>query len=246
MAATTRDGTRRRQGVLKSWNDERGFGFITPHDGGPQVFVHARHCELHRMQRPEVGMEVTFEVVRAEDGRLQAHQVLPRHGWAAVDRLPDGALRQKRADARERQVRQQQDRRNQRRAERQEVVQWGTASYFAIAVLIALLGVLSVGWRLPGWVWWGYGMASVATFLLYRGDKRAAQRGHWRVPEARLLLAGLLGGWPGAIVAQQTLRHKSTKAAFRAAFWGTVVLNLGAVVTWAVWGRTALELVGRP
>ena len=244
MDATTRVRTGRCQGVLKSWNDERGFGFITPHDGGPPVFVHARHCELHRMQRPQVGLEVTFEVVRAEDGRLQARQVLPRHGWTAVDQLPDGALRQKRADARERHARQQQERLNQRRAERQATVQWGTASYFAIALLIAVLGVLSVGWRLPGWVWAGYGVASVVTYLLYHGDKRAAQAGRWRVPEARLLMAGLLGGWPGAIVAQQTLRHKSTKASFRAAFWGTVVLNLGAVVAWAVWGHTALELAG--
>jgi len=204
MDTTTRVGTRRRQGVLTRWNDERGFGFITPHDGGPQVFVHARHCELHRMQRPQAGLELTFEVVRAEE-RLR-----------------------------------------QRRAERQATVEWGTASYFAIAVLIALLGVLSVVWRLPGWVWAGYGVASVVTYLLYRGDKRAAQAGRWRVPEARLLLAGLLGGWPGAIVAQQTLRHKSAKASFRAAFWGTVVLNLGAVVAWAAWGGMAMEqAVGR-
>ncbi|MBP8271625.1 MAG: cold shock domain-containing protein, partial [Sphaerotilus sp.] len=112
MDVTTKVGTARRQGVLKSWNDERGFGFIAPHDGGPQVFVHARHCELHRMQRPQVGLEVTFEVVRADDGRLQARKVLPRHGWTAVDRLPDGAIRQQRADAQERHAQQRQGRLN--------------------------------------------------------------------------------------------------------------------------------------
>ena len=68
-------------------------------------------------------------------------------GWTAVDRLPDGALRQKRAEARERHDQQQaeararhaqqrQEQLDQRRAERQETVQWGTASYFAIAVLV--------------------------------------------------------------------------------------------------------------
>jgi uncharacterized membrane protein YsdA (DUF1294 family) len=35
----------------------------------------------------------------------------------------------------------------------------------------------------------------------------------------------LLGGWPGAMIAQQTLRHKSSKESFRAVFWITVVLN---------------------
>lgn len=235
MGTTT--STTRRQGVLTSWNDARGFGFIVPHDGGPQVFVHARHCTLQRMQRPQVGLEVTFEVVRAEDGRLQAHQVLPRHGWTAVDRLPVGALRQRQAETRESHARVRQERPTERRTERHEVRQWGMTSYFAIAGLVVLLAVLSMGWRLPGWVWGAYAAASVVTFLLYHGDKRAAQTHQWRVPESRLLLAGLLGGWPGAIVAQQTLRHKSAKASFRAAFWGTVVLNLGAVVAWAVLGR---------
>lgn len=241
----TMTGTARRQGVLTSWDDERGFGFIAPHDGGPQVFAHARHCTLQRMQRPQVGLEVSFEGVRAEDGRLQARQVLPRHGWTAVDRLPVGALRQRQADTREHHARVRQERLHTARAERQQAHQWGTASYFAIAGLVVLLAVLSVGWRLPGWVWGGYAAASAVTFVLYHADKRAAQTGRWRVPESRLLLAGLLGGWPGAVIAQQTLRHKSAKASFRAAFWGSVVLNVGAVVVWAALGTEGWQALLR-
>jgi uncharacterized membrane protein YsdA (DUF1294 family)/cold shock CspA family protein len=241
----TKAGTARRQGVMKNWDDARGFGFIAPHDGGPQVFAHARHCTLQRMQRPQAGLEVTFDVVRAEDGRLQARKVLPRHGWTAVDRLPDGALRQRRAEVSEHGARARQERLTERRTERQEAHQWGAASYFAIAGLVVLLAVLSVGWRMPGWVWGAYTAVSVVTFLLYHGDKRAAQAHRWRVPESRLLLAGLLGGWPGAIVAQQTLRHKSAKASFRVAFWGTVVLNLGAVMVWAMLGLDGLHALVR-
>jgi uncharacterized membrane protein YsdA (DUF1294 family) len=40
----------------------------------------------------------------------------------------------------------------------------------------------------------------------------------------------LAGGWPGALLAQQLLRHKSSKPAFRKAFWATVMLNLFALV----------------
>ncbi|MBF4509052.1 MAG: cold shock domain-containing protein, partial [Aeromicrobium sp.] len=30
----------RGHGRLSAWNDERGFGFIEPDDGGPRVFAH--------------------------------------------------------------------------------------------------------------------------------------------------------------------------------------------------------------
>jgi uncharacterized membrane protein YsdA (DUF1294 family) len=44
---------------------------------------------------------------------------------------------------------------------------------------------------------------------------------------------GVVGGWPGAIVAQQMLRHKTQKASFRSAFWGSVVINVIVVVVFA-------------
>jgi len=40
-------------------------------------------------------------------------------------------------------------------------------------------------------------------------------------------------GWPGALLAQQFLRHKSTKTEFRSVFCGTVVLNVAAFVVLA-------------
>ncbi|MBB5863388.1 DUF1294 domain-containing protein [Xanthomonas sp. 3058] len=65
--------------------------------------------------------------------------------------------------------------------------------------------------------------------IAYRGDKRAAQRGRQRTPEATLHLIALLGGWPGALLAQQLFRHKSSKATFQLRFWITVVLNIIAL-----------------
>lgn len=74
------------------------------------------------------------------------------------------------------------------------------------------------------------GAASLVTFVFYALDKNAARKGAWRIPEAQLHLFALIGGWPGAMIAQQTLRHKSKKPSFRFVFWLTVLLNIAAVI----------------
>jgi uncharacterized membrane protein YsdA (DUF1294 family) len=70
-----------------------------------------------------------------------------------------------------------------------------------------------------------YGGTSVLTFAVYAFDKSAAQSGRWRVPERTLHLLAALGGWPGALLAQRVLRHKSRKLSFLAIFWSTVAIN---------------------
>lgn len=76
---------------------------------------------------------------------------------------------------------------------------------------------------------------SLMTFVAYYKDKAAACSGAWRTPESTLHLLGLLCGWPGAIIAQQTLRHKTQKKRFRVVFWLTVMVN----VTGFVWLHTS-------
>ena len=75
-----------------------------------------------------------------------------------------------------------------------------------------------------------YIVASVAAFVAYGVDKSAAQRGRWRTPESTLHVLSLIGGWPGALVAQRVFRHKSRKQSFRAAFYFTAVLNCMALL----------------
>jgi uncharacterized membrane protein YsdA (DUF1294 family) len=76
-----------------------------------------------------------------------------------------------------------------------------------------------------------YLAASLTAFILYRTDKVAAVDGQRRTPEDTLLVVGLLGGWPGALVAQRLVRHKSRKASFQLMFWMTIVMNC-AVLAW--------------
>ena len=70
-----------------------------------------------------------------------------------------------------------------------------------------------------------YGVLSVVAFIAYAVDKSAARHGRWRTSENSLHLLGLAGGWPGALLAQQWLRHKTSKPSFTQVFWGTVIAN---------------------
>ncbi|MCE0487091.1 DUF1294 domain-containing protein [Ornithinimicrobium sediminis] len=85
-----------------------------------------------------------------------------------------------------------------------------------------------------------YVLASTVAVGLYRTDKTAARRGTRRVPESTLHLVALLGGWPGALVAQQAFRHKTRKQPFRTVFWGTVVVNCAALAWLAQHMRAVL------
>ena len=79
--------------------------------------------------------------------------------------------------------------------------------------------------------------ASVAAAVAYGVDKSAAQGGRWRTRESTLHLLALIGGWPGALIAQKVFRHKSRKASFRAAFLFTVAMNCSALL-WLWWLRS--------
>lgn len=70
---------------------------------------------------------------------------------------------------------------------------------------------------------------SVIAYATYARDKSAARAGRRRTPEKTLHLMALLGGWPGALLAQRRLRHKSSKTEFLVVFWLTVVINLAAL-----------------
>jgi uncharacterized membrane protein YsdA (DUF1294 family) len=109
-------------------------------------------------------------------------------------------------------------------------------------VVLAFAGgafIVDLLWPVPLWVGAFYAAASVTCFVAYAIDKRAAVAGRWRVSERTLLGLGVLGGWPGAIVAQQTLRHKTQKAGFRRAFWASVLMNMliFAIFATPLWSR---------
>jgi len=98
-----------------------------------------------------------------------------------------------------------------------------------VLVFVIAMGTLFFADMLPAVICAFYLAASIITFAFYAFDKRAATNNRRRTPESTLHVLSLIGGWPGAIIAQQKLRHKTVKQPFRRIFWATAILNLAAL-----------------
>lgn len=103
----------------------------------------------------------------------------------------------------------------------------------ALAAILSLgfLAALVVAWRQGAvsslWVLLYAAMSAIA-FLVLAFDKRRARRGGKRISESTLHGLELFGGWPGSLLAQRLLAHKTRKVPYQVLFWGIVVLHLGA------------------
>ncbi|MES2756885.1 MAG: DUF1294 domain-containing protein [Pseudomonadota bacterium] len=98
--------------------------------------------------------------------------------------------------------------------------------YAPILLFAAMYAYATLAWGMPLFVGAAYLAASAACFGAYALDKSAARAGRRRTPESTLLMMGLACGWPGAVLAQQWLRHKSAKQSFRIPFHATVAINI--------------------
>ncbi|MGA7437631.1 MAG: cold-shock protein [Luteibacter sp.] len=63
-------------GTVKWFNDAKGFGFITPDKGAPDVFVHFRSIQGSGFKSLQEGQKVEFTVVQGQKGP-QAEEVTP-------------------------------------------------------------------------------------------------------------------------------------------------------------------------
>ncbi len=110
-------------------------------------------------------------------------------------------------------------------------------------LFLAAVSLLVLTSKVPPVVLFAYLSLSAFTFGLYASDKSAATEGRWRIKENTLQLFALLGGWPGGLVAQQLLRHKSQKQEFQFVFWLAVAINIG-VLGWLLSADGAEFLAG--
>ncbi|MCB1608893.1 MAG: cold shock and DUF1294 domain-containing protein [Xanthomonadales bacterium] len=195
-----------RRGKVADWEDDRGFGFIESEAGGERRFFHISQFE-HRSGRPRAGDLVSYEEARATNGKLQAIRVRPAGDKLRAVRVKPAGGTALRSILSSKRV---------------------LLSIVALMVFPALWLLLTWG-VVPIWLFWVTIAMSLFAVVLYGLDKWAAKRDRQRTPEATLQLCALLCGWPGALLAQQVFRHKSSKRAFQFKFWLMVALNVSAL-----------------
>jgi uncharacterized membrane protein YsdA (DUF1294 family) len=102
--------------------------------------------------------------------------------------------------------------------------------FVSLLTLIFIISLLSLALieKIPFLIVWIYCLMSIFTFGTYALDKSAARRKQRRIRENILHSLSLLGGWPGAVIAQRFLNHKSRKQSFQIMFLSTIALNLVA------------------
>lgn len=190
----------RFDGKINSWNDERGFGFIQPVQGGDEIFVHIKAFPSGT-GRPVAGLAVSFEVEPGPNGKKRAKAV---------------------------QFIQTASRRNSQRHE--SSAPWTLPRLLIIPAFAAIFWFVAGRWPVKPGVTMTYLLLSGVTFMAYALDKSAAIQGRRRTRESTLHLLALACGWPGALMAQQWLRHKSSKPGFVSAYWVTVAANITGFV----------------
>jgi len=109
----------------------------------------------------------------------------------------------------------------------------GSLGLLLILAFSMLVGIGLFQKMLPYQIAPFYLIVSGFTFIAYGLDKSAARKGNWRTKESTLQLMALIGGWPGALLAQRWLRHKSQKMSFRITLWLMIAINI-SILMWIV------------
>lgn len=203
------------KGIVTTWKDDRGFGFIESSIDKQKIFLHITAIR-DRSYRPKVGDVIYYQLERDGQGRLQACSAWIESNISEPSPIikPSVSLKPPKQQA--------------------------SLSLLPVLLLsvLPLWGALDFAFRTRNLTpLLAYPTMGFLTFLLYGDDKNRAITKTWRIPESRLHLCELLGGWIGALVAQQTFRHKTSKQTYQLVFAVIVALHLIFWFDWLFLGR---------
>ncbi|MEE2023164.1 cold shock and DUF1294 domain-containing protein [Alkalimonas mucilaginosa] len=207
-----------RTGRVVYWQDVKGFGFLFCQQSQQKLFFHIRDF-VTKSARPKLGDEVQFCLGTDKRGRPIAIQL---QFTEADKQQPQPNKTSQSIDL----------------GYAEDVSLYFRSGFLMLLVIALLFG--SLPFVLPIL----YLEASLFTYWLYQQDKAAAISGQvQRLPEESLQLYSLIGGWPGALLAQKKLAHKRRKFRFQREFW-LVVLGNALLIAWLL-SQHGQEFIGR-
>lgn len=198
------------RGHIVKWDDEKGFGFIQSGAEDKQVFFHIKAFHYTKL-RPKEGQLVSFYCNKPiSEARQQAVRVvLSEHEeWLYCD------VPYEMGEA---------DDKVKRLLPAVPIV----GAYFYWVYTLSLITALF------------YALISLIAMTCYHTDKCAALQNATlskseqkrRIPESTLHFIGLIGGWPGGLLARVICNHKTSKQNFIAMFWLVVLANIAITYT---------------
>ena len=211
----------KKKGTIIKWNDDKGYGFILPQDSRNHIFVHIKSF-ANKSIRPSINEGVTYTVFKNKDGKQSAINVI-----RATDNLLGNRTNKKNISLKS--ISNNNNNSNY-------TIDYKSAHKINIAYVISVLTFLSfllyfsINGKLPLYIIVFYGTISVITYFSYSFDKSKAITKEYRTSEKSLHLLSLIGGWMGAIIAQQRFRHKNKKISFQIVFWITVIFNISILI----------------
>lgn len=245
----------KKNGKIVFWNEEKGFGFVLPDSDKNQIFIHISDFK-NKARRPKLNDTVRYIVSTDKQGRACGKSVLLTGeqetkknggknsiftyiivvplilfagGTLYTDRMPVAllflyftlSLTIFSVYAIGQSILLTKEQRIQKNGQK--------ISLFTYIVILPF--VLFAGWSfytgsMPMVLVLLYFLLSLITFTAYAIDKSAAKKDKWRIPENTLHVLSIAGGWPGAMLAQKVLHHKTQKQNFLFVFRVTILLNV--------------------